>query len=90
MGSLYAASLSPSYLNRQAYGFVIHDGGISLVSRPDDYNNEIDGDLSLGIVLQHFTSVAENWAGRISWIPGGSGADLQLPQGHKVIAHCVM
>lgn len=88
--AFYAASLSPSYLNRQAYGFVIHDGGISLVSRPDDYNNEIDGDLSQGIVLQHFTSVAENWAGRISWIPGGSGADLQLPQGHKVIAHCVM
>ena len=33
--AFYAASLSPSYLNRQAYGFVISDGQVVLVSRPD-------------------------------------------------------
>ena len=59
--SLYAASLAPSYLNRQAYGFVIHEGGISLVSRPDEYTTEIDGRLSMGIALLHFTAVAEGW-----------------------------
>lgn len=88
--AFYAASLAPSYLNRQAYGFVIHDGGISLVRRPDEYTTGIDGRLSLGIVLLHFTSVAENWAGRIHWNFGENAANLQLPEGHEVIATCVL
>ena len=88
--SLYAASLSPSYLNRQAYGFVIHPAGISLVSRPDAYNTEIDGALSLGIVLHHFTSVAESWTGKLIWRYGKTTADLELPEGHEVVATCAL
>ena len=86
--ALYAASLSPSYLNRQAYGFVIHDGGISLVSRPDAYNTEVDGKLSLGIVLHHFSSVAEDWVGKLYWRFGSEAAQLELPEGHAVVASC--
>ena len=88
--SLYAASLAPSYLNRQAYGFVIHPGGISLVSRPDEYNVPIDEALSQGVVLHHFTSVAEGWAGKLIWRFGKITADLQLPEGHEVIATCAL
>ena len=84
--ALYAASLSPSYLNRQAYGFLIHDRSISLVSRPDAYSRKIDGDLSLGIVLHHFTVVAENWTGKPVWKFGNEAAKLELPQGHAVVA----
>jgi len=88
--ALYAASLAPSYLNRQAYGFVIHDGAISLVSRPDAYTTELDGALSLGIVLLHFTAVAENWAGTLRWQFGVPVAGLNLPQGHRLIATAVL
>lgn len=88
--SLYAATLAPSYLNRQAYGFVIHPAGISLVSCPDEYNVPIDGELSLGIVLHHFASVAENWTGKLIWRFGKSAADLQLPEGHEVVATCAL
>jgi len=84
--AIYAASLAPSYLNRQAYGFLLKDGEISLVKRPDRYNTEIDGDLSLGIVLLHFTAVAENWAGKLSWRFGEDAAKPELPDGYKVIA----
>ncbi len=84
--ALFAASLAPSYLNRQAYGFLLHDGCVSLVSRPDSYNTRIDGELSLGIVLLHFTAVAENWAGKLSWDFGASSEGLQIPAGHKLIA----
>ena len=84
--SLYAASLSPSYLNRQAYGFVIHDGNVSLVARPDAFNTALDGDLSLGIVLLHFTAVAENWSGKIRWHFGGENPELKLPSDHRLIA----
>lgn len=88
--SLYAASLAPSYLNRQAYGFVLHSGGISLVSRPDAYNVPIDTDLSLGVVLHHFTSVAEAWAGKLIWRFGKGNAELGLPQGYEVVATCAL
>lgn len=88
--ALYAASLSPSYLNRQAYGFLFHDGRITLVSRPDVYNRKIDGDLSLGIVLHHFSSVAENWTGSPVWQFGQAAPQPELPQGHAVVASCRM
>lgn len=88
--AFYAASLAPSYLNRQAYGFIIHDGGISLIRRPDEYTTGMDGSLSLGIVLLHFDSVIENWAGKIHWNFGGNAAKLQLPEGHELIATCVL
>jgi len=84
--ALFAASLAPSYLNRQAYGFLLHDGAVSLVSRPDSYNTKIDGDLSLGIVLLHFSAVAENWAGKLHWSFGSSAEGLRLPADHALIA----
>ena len=89
--ALYAASLAPSYLNRQAYGFLLKDGSISLISRPDLYNTPIDCDLSLGIVLHHFTEVAQLWAGKLCWNFGD--LPLDLPKGHRHIAtaalgHC--
>ena len=83
--ALYAASLAPSYLNRQAYGFLLRDGQIHLVSRPDLYNNKIDGDLSLGIALLHFSAVAEKWIGSLRWT-FEKQEDLELPEGHRVVA----
>lgn len=84
--SLYAASLSPSYLNRQAYDFLLHDGHISLVSRPDAYSHPVSEALSLGIVLLHFSAVAEKWSGPIRWQFEASGAGLQIPEGHHIVA----
>lgn len=84
--ALYAASLSPSYLNRQAYGFLLHDGHISMVSRPDSYNTKIDGGLSLGIALLHFTAVAEKWAGPLRWSFEAVTEGLRIPEDHQLIA----
>ena len=88
--AFYAASLAPSYLNRQAYGFVIHDGRITLVSRPDPFNTPNDGDLSLGAALLHFSAVAENWVGRIHWLLGSEASRLVLPEGHRSVATCIL
>ena len=88
--AFYAASLAPSYLNRQAYGFVIHDGRITMVSRPDDFNTQNDGDLSLGAALLHFSAVAENWAGRLVWNLAPSQENLNLPEGHRAIASAAL
>ena len=87
--AFYAASLSPSYLNRQAYGFVLHAGKVVLVRRPDEYNTKIDGDLSLGVVLLHLTGAAEQWAVKIRWQLGADGS-LELPEGYEAVASCVL
>ena len=86
--SFYAASLAPSYLNRQAYGFLLEAGRVTLVSVPDRFNAPIDQELSLGIVLHHFTVVSENWAGKLSWQLDPQG--LELPHGHRAVASAVI
>lgn len=88
--AFYAASLSPSYLNRQAYGFVIADGQVVLVSRPDEYNTEIDGKLSLGVVMLHFAAAASAWAGKITWKLGVDAKQIELPEGYSVVASCAL
>lgn len=88
--AFHAASLAPSYLNRQAYGFVIHDGFVTLVRRPDAYTTELDGKLSLGVVLHHFSVAASHWAGNIQWKFGKDIPQLQLPEGHEAVASCAV
>lgn len=86
--AFYAASLAPSYLNRQAYGFLLKSGSVTLVSKPDEYNTPIDSDLSLGIVLHHFTAVARDWAGNLRWRFDPEGVDL--PEGHRAVASAAL
>ena len=86
--AFYAASLAPSYLNRQAYGFLLKPGSVTLVSKPDEYNTPIDADLSLGIVLHHFTAVARDWAGNLRWRFAPEGVDL--PEGHRAVASAAL
>lgn len=83
--ALYAASLSPSYLNRQAYGFLLRSGEIWLVQRPDEYTTDHDGALSLGIALLHFDAVAEKWSGKRSWDFDFHEAP-DLPEGYRAAA----
>ena len=84
--SLFAASLAPSYLNRQAYNFLLHDGSVSLIEQPDGYNTRIDGDLSLGAVMLHFAAVAENWTGSFHWNLDADSHGLQIPEGYRLVA----
>ena len=84
--AFYAASQAPSYLNRQAYGFLISDGRIYFVERPDSYNTRLDGDLSLGVALLHFDAVAAQWAGKVSW--NFQPEEISLPEGHRAVAVC--
>jgi len=84
--SLYAASLAPSYLNRQAYGFLLQEGRVSLVSKPDSFSHAPDAELSLGIALLHFSAIAENWVGRLRWDFSGDPQGAELPEGHRIVA----
>lgn len=85
--AFYAASLAPSYLNRQPYGFLIQDGRILLVQKPDLYTHGVDAKLNLGVVMLHFAAVASQWAGKAAWEFENLPA-VSLPEGHTVIAAC--
>ena len=82
--AFYAASLAPSYLNRQPYGFLIRNGRITLVEKTDSYTGGIDAKLNLGIVLLHFSAVASHWAGEITWRLEEESS-LPLPEGHRAV-----
>lgn len=86
--SFYAASQSPSYLNRQPYGFLIRGHEIMLVSVPDEHTDEYDRQLNLGIALLHFGAVAAPWVGSVQWQLDGLPADVELPEGHAIAALC--
>lgn len=83
--AFYAASLAPSYLNRQPYGFLIQNGRIYLVQKPDSYTDGIDAKLNLGIVLLHFSAVASQWAGKLVW-QFEEESSLSLPEGYHAVA----
>lgn len=87
--AFYAVSLAPSYLNRQPYGFIIHNGHITLVRKPDAYTDEAHSKLGLGIALLHFNSVASQWAGKVNW-NFENIASLQLPEGYTAVASAAL
>ena len=83
--SFYAASLSPSYLNRQPYGFLVQDHSIYLVQQEDAYTDNLDAALDLGIVMLHFSAVASQWAGQVCWELSPTAPD-GLPEGLRSAA----
>jgi len=83
--AFYAVSLAPSYLNRQPYGFLIRDGRITLVQKPDAYSAGVDAKLNLGIALLHFSAVASQWAGKLAW-QFEEASSLSLPEGFRAVA----
>ncbi|WP_312158730.1 nitroreductase family protein [Oscillibacter sp.] len=86
--ALYAASLAPSYLNRQPYGFVLDGGAVVLISKDDGYTDENEQKLNLGIVMLHFAAVAEQTLGKRTWTLGAYDKDLGLPSGYRAVASC--
>lgn len=86
--AFYASSLSPSYLNRQPYGFVLHGTQVTLVQKKDDYTTAASAKLDLGIVMLHFAGVVSQWAGNLTWNMGAPDTDLGLPEGYKAISWC--
>lgn len=84
--ALYAASLSPSYLNLQPYGFLIHDNAISLVAEDEPNTPSHDAALNLGIVMLHFEVEAEKYVHDLKWTLGAG--NVAVPDNCQVVATC--
>ncbi len=84
--SFYCATLSPSYLNRQPYGFVLENNQVTLVSEPDSYTDKVSADLGIGIVMRHFDAAAGQCMGHGAWALTQGETALELPEGHTAVA----
>ena len=83
--SFYAASLSPSYLNRQPYGFLVRDHEIIFVQISDPYTDGTDAGLDAGIALLHFAAVAAQLLGEGRWELDPEGVE-GVPEGGRALA----
>ncbi|MCB6365464.1 nitroreductase family protein [Intestinibacillus massiliensis] len=88
--ALYAASLSPSYLNRQPYGFILDNGKVILVVKKDEHTDEVNEKLNIGIVMLHFSGVISQMLFNVDWHWGAPEQDLGLPADCSAVAYCLV
>ena len=78
--ALYAATKTPSYLNRQPYAFLLKDQDVALLRMPDAYTDDVSARLNLGVAMLHFGAVASQWVGKVRWDLNPE-SNLELPEG---------
>lgn len=87
--ALYAASLSPSFLNRQPYRLLLDDGCLVLVEKEDDLTTPDDMKLNLGAVMLNFAAaLAERRPAMPVWKFGLPEKEYHIPDGYRVAAYC--
>lgn len=88
--AFFAASIAPSYLNRQPYRLIWDHDRVVLVLTPDDLTTEEDARLGAGIVMQQFAAVLGETRGETPvWHMGApEGRDYGLPEGCRAAAWC--
>lgn len=87
--ALYAASLAPSFLNRQPYRFVLDSGKVILVRIPDSMTDDHDAKINCGTVMLNFTAALSQWRpADPQWIMGKPAKSYQLPNGYEIISYC--
>lgn len=84
--AFYAASLAPSYLNRQPYAFILRNNEVILIQTPDKYTDDTSTKIGHGIVMLHFAAVIEQLGHVAKWKFGVDNADLDLPDGFIAVA----
>lgn len=86
--ALYAASLSPSYLNRQPYGFILDGGDVVLISQEEECTDEMNQALNLGIVMLHVSGVLAQKLYEVPWVLEAPSKDYGLPAYCRAAAYC--
>ena len=86
--SFYAASLSPSFLNRQPYRFILRGRQVILCVKRENMTSHEDTWLDIGAVMMNFDAIASQ-QDDVDWImgaPAGIGS-LKLPEDYEVAAY---
>lgn len=88
--AFYAASLAPSFLNRQPYRFVLRSDGAYLLATKEEMTSENDTRLDVGAVMFHFhTAYKENYGRNLQWQSGvpDNLPDFGAPDEYKVVGY---
>ena len=86
--ALYAASLAPSFHNRQAYRYLQAGRDLYLLDGADEKTTAEDRHLSLGATMANFWLVYSNYhPAAARWEIGGTATpEMQLPAEYRVAA----
>ncbi len=86
--SLYAASLAPSFLNRQPYRYVLKGNTVILCVKEEEMTSDKDTKLDLGATMMNFDAVASehDW---VDWKMGAPAGieDIGIPEEYKAAAY---
>lgn len=87
--ALYAASLSPSYLNRQPYRMILDFGKVVLVGCKEEETDDTSAQLNYGACMYNFAAaLSDTRPGFPKWSIGDDGTDYGLPENCRVIGYC--
>ena len=83
--AFYAASLAPSFFNRQIYRYIFEDGKVAIATKINDETSHEDIMLGLGCTMLNFYIVySENNSIDETWKFQTSG--ITVPEGYRVMA----
>lgn len=86
--SFYAASLAPSFLNRQPYRYVLKGNQVILCAKREEMTSTVDTLLDIGATMLNFDAIAsqQDW---IDW-EMGAPSDIEaigIPEEYKAVAY---
>lgn len=89
--AFYAASLAPTFLNRQPYRMIWDGGVVVLVSTADSMTDEADDKLNCGAVMKNFAAVlSERRTKDTEWILREPDKKYQVPEGARIVGYCMV
>ena len=86
--ALYAASLAPSFLNRQPYRYLLQGNRVLACLKNEDMTNDNDTLLDIGATMLNFDAIASQ-QDQVDWTMGSPGGteDLGIPEHYEVVAY---
>lgn len=88
--ALYAASLAPSFLNRQPYRFIVRNASVVLCAKQEEITTIADTALDVGATMYNFDAIyAQRSIGRNHWIIGlpDDAESLNVPPDYSVVGY---
>lgn len=86
--ALFAASFAPTFLNRQAFRFLMADGKLLLVKTMDALTGEMDAALNCGAIMLNFAVVLdERRPFKTEWTMGSPEGGYKLPADSLLVGY---
>lgn len=82
------ARMAPSALNRQPWRFIIDNSKVILVIKKDDFTNEYERQIDIGIAMLYFSLIIESTMFDIVWKFDELENSYNIPNEYKIAGYC--